>query len=282
MVKKRNNTCFDLGAHAEVLSGVMGGEGWFGVDGPIPAPDDLLDSPEKELPGPPSPNSRVSSEDSTKALKDRYKKYILMNASIRGPFVPLWSKECWSDAYLNKVTENIKLVGMSYNCHLRSGHVQSMIWATDSIGLARILTPAAIGDCFPTLLAATDAEVRTTSVIRAAGHEVDVFLSVYHSKDKETKTNTPEIGSSQEAANEDGSKDDGTNRNKNAGKMDIPGDFWKNCTDEDWLGAGKYFGTFVHPYENLFMKSHRHIEDTVLDRLTEWHDGMGYESYDVC
>ncbi|KFY17890.1 hypothetical protein V491_04907, partial [Pseudogymnoascus sp. VKM F-3775] len=63
---------------------------------------------------------------------------------------------------------------------------------------------------------------------------------------------------------------------------DMPGYFWRECKHEDWLGKGSYFGTFVHPYENLFMKSHRHIEDTVLDNLTKWHDGWGYESYDFC
>jgi hypothetical protein len=63
---------------------------------------------------------------------------------------------------------------------------------------------------------------------------------------------------------------------------DMPGYFWRECKEEDWLGPGSYFGTFVHPYENLFMKSHRKIEDTVLENLTKWHDGWGYESYDVC
>jgi hypothetical protein len=69
-VIKRDNTCFDLGAHAEVLS--------------------------KE-------------EDGGKALKDRYKRFILMNASIRGPFVPHWSNECWSEAYLGRLNEKVKV-----------------------------------------------------------------------------------------------------------------------------------------------------------------------------
>ena len=67
---KRENTCFDLGAHAEVLTEEQDGGG---------------------------------------ALKDRYKRFILMNASIRGPFVPHWSKECWSDAYLGRLNEKVKV-----------------------------------------------------------------------------------------------------------------------------------------------------------------------------
>jgi hypothetical protein len=69
-IVRRENTCFDLGAHAEVLS---------------------------------------REEDGLRALKDRYKRFILMNASIRGPFVPHWSKECWSEAYLGRLNERVKV-----------------------------------------------------------------------------------------------------------------------------------------------------------------------------
>lgn len=70
-IVKRANTCFDLGAHAEIL-------------------------------GAPGKNGR-------KALKDGYQRFILMNASIRGPFVPHWSKECWSEAYLGRLNEKVKV-----------------------------------------------------------------------------------------------------------------------------------------------------------------------------
>ena len=42
-------------------------------------------------------------------LYKRYKKFILLNASLRGPFVPYWSESCWSDLYLNKITDEVKV-----------------------------------------------------------------------------------------------------------------------------------------------------------------------------
>jgi hypothetical protein len=39
-----------------------------------------------------------------------YKRFIMMNASIRGPFVPTWSNACWMDMYLNKLSDSVKVV----------------------------------------------------------------------------------------------------------------------------------------------------------------------------
>jgi hypothetical protein len=51
---------------------------------------------------------------------------------------------------------------------------------------------------------------------------------------------------------------------------------------EDLLYEGKYYGTNVHPFELVFMKTNRRIDDFGLEKLTEWVDGIGYESYDYC
>lgn len=47
----------------------------------------------------------LTTEDFYKA----YQRYILMNASIRGPFLPAWASGCWSDMYLGKITDKVKV-----------------------------------------------------------------------------------------------------------------------------------------------------------------------------
>jgi len=46
-------------------------------------------------------------------LKDdlwkRYKKFITMNASVRGPFIPLYSNACWTDTFLNPINDHVKV-----------------------------------------------------------------------------------------------------------------------------------------------------------------------------
>lgn len=123
-------------------------------------------------------------------------------------------------------------------------HVQSMIWATDSAGLAAILEPEGIGECFESMDAAMGGEIRTTGHVRSKGYEVDVMLSVFQTeKDyKFVECNNP----------------------------------------DDFLFEGSYYGFNVHPFETLFVKSHRGIADEMLEKLSQWTDMSGYSSYDVC
>jgi hypothetical protein len=44
----------------------------------------------------------------------KYKRFVLMNASVRGPFVPHWAAACWSDRLLSKVTEDVKVCGFLF------------------------------------------------------------------------------------------------------------------------------------------------------------------------
>lgn len=189
-----------------------------------------------------------------------YKKFILMNTSLRGPFMPSWADGCWMDMYLGKVTDEVKLVGMTGNCW-PSWHVQSMIWATDSIGLQALLYPpknhpllppgvngtaeVGINGCFHTWDQAVHAEIFATKVIKAAGYKATVLMSAYYSD-----------------PNYEDNCDSGGNG--------------------DVLWNGRYFGTNIHPYETIFIKANRDIDPVLLDRLTKWQDASGYSSYDHC
>jgi hypothetical protein len=52
-------------------------------------------------------------------LYRKYKKFITMNASIRGPFLPYWATGCWSDMFLSRVTEEVK-VGFCFRPNLHN------------------------------------------------------------------------------------------------------------------------------------------------------------------
>jgi hypothetical protein len=198
---KRNNTCFDLGAYAEVL------------------------------------------KSNGSMLIRQHKRFIMINASLRGPFVPFWSRDCWSDAYLAKLSDHVKLVGMTMNC--RSDlprHVQSMILATDSLGLATLLRPDGIDNCPQDMSQAVAFETGLTSLIKANGYTVSVMMAMGNSYD---------------------------------GWVDV-------CANGDVTVAGAYDGTNIHPYDTMFVKTKRGTDPKTLELLTQWHDGSNYSSYNYC
>jgi hypothetical protein len=195
-------------------------------------------------------------------LWKKYTRFITMNASIRGPFVPYWSRSCWSDVYLDRLSDSVKLVGMTANCVPRM-HIQSMIWATDSVGMGLLLhppenytsapdfygeatDPVGLSTCFTTLKKAVHAEIGSTALITDSGYEVEALLAAWHMSGETFE------------------------------------DWCKREPVDDFLWHGHYFGGNVHAYETLFMKANRDMDPDLLAKLTEWHSNNGVSSRDVC
>lgn len=193
-------------------------------------------------------------------LVRKYRRFIIMNSSVRGPFLPTWSDRCWSDIYLNEITDETKLVGMSYNCH-PSFHVQSMIFATDSIGIRLLLAgnrtdetlwsdqdygipgnPSSMNGlsiCPSSKFRAVSSEVSLTSLMYRASYKVKTFMTA----------------------------------------SEIPGYYehcFHNVEPHEWMR--------VTPYESIFIKANRNIRysEDLLEKLTEYHDGSGYSSWEKC
>ncbi|KAK0722321.1 hypothetical protein B0T26DRAFT_674041 [Lasiosphaeria miniovina] len=204
-------------------------------------------------------------------LWKRYSRFVLLNTSLRGPFIPHWSPasaSCWTDLFLDQLTDRVKLVGMTANCWPRF-HVQSMIWATDSVGIDLLLNPppstnssskaataaadqfgdatqpVGLAGCYDGWDAAVHAEVGATALIRDAGYEVDVMMAAFHA-----------------SANYIDECDSSANG--------------------DVLRPGAYFGTDVHPYELVFMKTNRGVNPVQVGRLTEWHLARNLTSWETC
>jgi len=144
-----------------------------------------------------------------------------------------------------------------------------MIWATDIDGLTTLLFPSpeiasavastpipnagnmfgalhpGINSCFDGWNSAVAAEIGSSAVIKAAGYKLDVMMNAYHgSKNYEDECDSSVNG--------------------------------------DVLTDHAYFGTNVHPYETIFLKSNRNIDPVNLEKMTEWVTGSGYSSYDYC
>lgn len=195
------------------------------------------------------------------ALIDLYDRFILMNASVRGPFLPGWSRTqgtCWSDIFLSRLSGRTKLTGMSANCDKDyRKHIQSMLMAVDRSGLELILPSL---QCAEHLIdAVMDGETALTSLVRGAGFDADPIYSLRYSD-----------------------------------RFARPEDYWKSCSHTDIFYGDTYDGMDVHPFDTVFVKTKRTVPgvgavspfsehgQVVLDKLTQWADKSGYSSYDYC
>lgn len=161
---------------------------------------------------------------------------------------------------------------MTANC-LPQYHVQSMIWATDSLGMEALLfppegssvadkygtarDPVALAGCYPDMKKAVHGEVGATHAVHLAGYRVDALMAAFHSG--------------------------GVVRRED---MDDDSFYEAACAAdpiEDVLWDRQYYGANVHPYESVFAKANRDIDPILMQRLTEWHlRGSMPTAWDLC
>ncbi|CCG82153.1 protein of unknown function [Taphrina deformans PYCC 5710] len=194
------------------------------------------------------------------ALRKKYERFILMNSSIRGPFLPGWArnlKTCWSDIFYSALSETTKLTGITANCDADyRQHLQSMILALDRVGLDLIMPSL---QCAGSMgQAIMEGETTLTMNVREAGFDAEPLYSLRHNREY---ANTEE--------------------------------FWEHCDNNDIFFPYRNGGMDAHPFDTIFVKTLRKDSNGVvpgytesgqfvLDRLTQWADDSKYSSYDYC
>ncbi|KUJ20188.1 uncharacterized protein LY89DRAFT_780023 [Mollisia scopiformis] len=229
VLEREKGTCFELGTHAEILN-MEGGSEQRGRTS--------LESGKLR---------KLESRDEAKKSKlmERYERFILLSSKAKGPFVPKWSKDCWSDVYLGKVNHKVKLVAATSTCaSTNKPHIESLIWATDSDGLAALLDPEAMGECFKSEKDQEAAEIRTTVfLLEDMKYEVDVMSGDTKCGGKRREEGKQPYGN-------------GTAMEKGS----------------------------VHPFETMFVRSTggSKEEDKLVESLSEAQGERKYSSFDVC
>jgi hypothetical protein len=72
----------------------------------------------------------------------KYDKFIFVNSSAIGPFIPSYYKDKWTDIYINGLQNNIKLFGSTINTlnnPVNLSHVQSYIFSMDKTTLQYLI-----------------------------------------------------------------------------------------------------------------------------------------------
>ncbi|KAJ1456173.1 hypothetical protein M885DRAFT_184565 [Pelagophyceae sp. CCMP2097] len=85
----------------------------------------------------------VGVEVAREKWKAKYTHYIILNASVRGPFLPLYARGDWWRVFVDQLggASNVGLVGTTLNCwsSLAETHLQSMLLATHAAGFEQVM-----------------------------------------------------------------------------------------------------------------------------------------------
>ena len=171
-------------------------------------------------------------------LEDKYQYFVLINSSVRGPFIPAWSPmKNWVDIFTRLIDYQTKLVGTSIGIYNYMAHIQSMVLVFDKIGLEigikeEIFEKNPIQR--PRWDIITNKEVGFSQAILKKGYKIRPILDAYY--------------------------------NSYIGIRPL-------VKDLDHLLGNRYFGTYLHPYDVIFIKDKYYINDNRdINNLTDIHD----------
>jgi len=175
--------------------------------------------------------------------KFNYKNYdyfVLLNSTVRGPFLPTWQKDKnWLKLFTDRLDDEIKLVGTTIGwCH-HPPHVQSMLLTLDKIGMELVINGGIFdfNKDYGHDEIIVQREVGISQLILNSGYNIACMLKALHGIDfRQNRDSTPHTF------------------------------FWRS----------KYFGIDVHPFEVIFIKTTTLVGNCELSptihKITAWHD----------
>lgn len=141
----------------------------------------------------------------------KYKYFVILNSSVRGPYVPRFARLLrshvgahqawhWTDAFTRTLTNVNKLVGSTISCEqgftskgtrtAKGYHVQSQVYATDIDGLQFLLSGQDVFKCYGTY---TDfvarSEIGMSKLIQEAGFTSQSLMTAYIGYDWQLQQN---------------------------------------------------------------------------------------------
>ena len=226
-VVERANTCFDFGAWGVGVTHARGS--WLAGDG-----------------------------------KAAWPFYVLINSSVRGPFMPLpvASGSAWPAYFVNQLggEHNVGLVGTSLNCWTatQETHLQSMFLATHRAGLEDVIERGELLRCMESHGDAVfGGEIPLSQAFIAANYSLRTQLRAFARTEPPGGIVTPAAAAATGAA---GSR-----------LVELCLSLLEdNAHSGDVLYPGEYGGLDVSPLETVFFKANRGVSEHALRKYTEW------------
>lgn len=186
-------------------------------------------------------------------LLDKYEFIFFVNSSVRGPFVPPYSKDSWSDIFINGFTDEVGIVGSTINIlnpetqeaknyfglfgNDKVTHVQTTAYCLSRESLRKLIESGFYQETIPLdkYSIISQYEIRMSQLLLCFGYRIKSLCPEFNAIDFSSEHCNP---------------------NPTSANGDI-------------LVDKGYWGRTVHPYEVLFIKTNRSLINLkYLDRLS--------------
>jgi hypothetical protein len=195
-------------------------------------------------------SSRIVIEYALAPRSGTYTHLVLMNGSVRGPFLPSYVLSTWIDMFQQFLQNNIRLVGTTINCMsdfydiekgFTSLHAQSMVLALDAVGVHALLP---VLQCYTEYTEAINhGEIGISQSILKAGYGIAALQSSWRGFSIFQKDlNSSEVKKRCAAVSEN-----------TGGDPNFP---------------GVYLEGTIHPLEVIFVKTNRKLDPEILKHET--------------
>jgi hypothetical protein len=207
-------------------------------------------------------SSRIVIEYALAPRSGTYTHLVLMNGSVRGPFLPSYVLSTWIDMFQQFLQNNIRLVGTTINCMsdfydiekgFTSLHAQSMVLALDAVGV-RALLP--VLQCYTEYTETINhGEIGISQSILKAGYGIAALQSSWRGFSIFQKDlNSSEVKKRCAAVSDN--------------------------TGGDPNHPGMYLSRSIQPLEVIFIKTNRKLDPSLLEHETRVRDEYPLFSYD--
>ena len=182
-------------------------------------------------------------------LYNLYDYFIFANSTVKGPFFPMYYNPTtcplWPELFISKLNDNVKLVGLTINDYVTGDnpgyHVQSMFFVTDRAGINiainnRIFCENPNNMKMSKLDVIIKKEVGLSQLILRRGYNIACMLTAYKNVDF---------------------------------RKPLDADLQKIMCR--WTN-NSYFGTNIHPYETIFIKTNTGVTPQMFSMYTQWHN----------
>lgn len=193
--------------------------------------------------------------DAVESLTETFDRYVFLNATCRGPFLPPWTGRRWPDVFGDLLTGDVHLVGASISVQY---NFDWLPYYRDRFGWDRQAYPAVESYVF--MLDRAGFEIARRAGIFDPCEETDLFDVVFKR----------EIALSLAILADGGNIDCLIPEMRGVDYRTCLANF--NPSHFTPTRPGGCFGRSLHPYEMIFLKQNRGICDAEVESLTAWFD----------